>query len=78
MAPTTGETVRASSLAAAEAAAALLTLSSLPPSSLGLVLPPYNDFFIQADLSDVMLQLQCEYGEPPLVRILFDVSARQR
>ncbi|XP_076012856.1 voltage-dependent calcium channel subunit alpha-2/delta-2-like isoform X2 [Genypterus blacodes] len=26
--------------------------------SLGLVLPPYNEFFIQADLSDVMLQLQ--------------------
>lgn len=29
--------------------------------SLGLVLPPYNDYYIQADLSDVMLQLQCEY-----------------
>uniref|UniRef100_A0A8C2WZ72 Calcium voltage-gated channel auxiliary subunit alpha2delta 2 n=1 Tax=Cyclopterus lumpus TaxID=8103 RepID=A0A8C2WZ72_CYCLU len=26
--------------------------------SLGLVLPPYNEYFIQADLSDVMLQLQ--------------------
>ncbi|XP_068171783.1 voltage-dependent calcium channel subunit alpha-2/delta-2-like [Antennarius striatus] len=26
--------------------------------SLGLVLPPYNEFYIQADLSDVMLQLQ--------------------
>ncbi|TKS71373.1 Voltage-dependent calcium channel subunit alpha-2/delta-2 [Collichthys lucidus] len=26
--------------------------------SLGLVLPPYNEFFIKADLSDVMLQLQ--------------------
>uniref|UniRef100_A0A3B4UQB1 Calcium voltage-gated channel auxiliary subunit alpha2delta 2 n=1 Tax=Seriola dumerili TaxID=41447 RepID=A0A3B4UQB1_SERDU len=26
--------------------------------SLGLVLPPYNDYYIQADLSDVMLQLQ--------------------
>uniref|UniRef100_A0A8C4HRV1 VWFA domain-containing protein n=1 Tax=Dicentrarchus labrax TaxID=13489 RepID=A0A8C4HRV1_DICLA len=31
--------------------------------SLGLVLPPYNDYYIQADLSDVMLQLQCEYRE---------------
>lgn len=31
--------------------------------SLGLVLPPYNEFYIQADLSDVMLQLQCEYRE---------------
>ncbi|KAK3512490.1 hypothetical protein QTP70_014678 [Hemibagrus guttatus] len=26
--------------------------------SLGLVLPPYSDYYIQADLSDVMLQLQ--------------------
>uniref|UniRef100_A0A3P8T8H0 Calcium voltage-gated channel auxiliary subunit alpha2delta 2 n=1 Tax=Amphiprion percula TaxID=161767 RepID=A0A3P8T8H0_AMPPE len=26
--------------------------------SLGLVLPPYNEYYIQADLSDVMLQLQ--------------------
>uniref|UniRef100_A0AAQ5Y2F4 VWFA domain-containing protein n=1 Tax=Amphiprion ocellaris TaxID=80972 RepID=A0AAQ5Y2F4_AMPOC len=31
--------------------------------SLGLVLPPYNEYYIQADLSDVMLQLQCEYSE---------------
>uniref|UniRef100_A0A8C5A778 VWFA domain-containing protein n=1 Tax=Gadus morhua TaxID=8049 RepID=A0A8C5A778_GADMO len=30
--------------------------------SLGLVLPPYNEYYIQADLSDVMLQLQCEYS----------------
>lgn len=43
-----------------------------PPSShvfsfsLGLVLPPYNEFYIQADLSDVMLQLQCEYREARL------------
>lgn len=29
--------------------------------SLGLVLPPYNEYYIQADLSDVMLQLQCKY-----------------
>uniref|UniRef100_A0A8C6T9P7 Calcium channel, voltage-dependent, alpha 2/delta subunit 2b n=1 Tax=Neogobius melanostomus TaxID=47308 RepID=A0A8C6T9P7_9GOBI len=28
--------------------------------SLGLVLPPYNEYYIQADLSDVMLQLQCK------------------
>uniref|UniRef100_A0A8C1PUR0 Calcium channel, voltage-dependent, alpha 2/delta subunit 2b n=1 Tax=Cyprinus carpio TaxID=7962 RepID=A0A8C1PUR0_CYPCA len=28
--------------------------------SLGLVLPPYSEYYIQADLSDVMLQLQCE------------------
>uniref|UniRef100_A0A8C1XTK4 Calcium channel, voltage-dependent, alpha 2/delta subunit 2b n=1 Tax=Cyprinus carpio TaxID=7962 RepID=A0A8C1XTK4_CYPCA len=27
--------------------------------SLGLVLPPYSEYYIQADLSDVMLQLQC-------------------
>lgn len=31
--------------------------------SLGLVLPLYNEYYIQADLSDVMLQLQCEYRE---------------
>uniref|UniRef100_A0A674NSC3 Calcium channel, voltage-dependent, alpha 2/delta subunit 2b n=1 Tax=Takifugu rubripes TaxID=31033 RepID=A0A674NSC3_TAKRU len=31
--------------------------------SLGLVLPPYNEFYIQADLSDVMLQLQCDSFE---------------
>uniref|UniRef100_A0A669BL07 Calcium channel, voltage-dependent, alpha 2/delta subunit 2b n=1 Tax=Oreochromis niloticus TaxID=8128 RepID=A0A669BL07_ORENI len=31
--------------------------------SLGLVLPPYNEYYIKADLSDVMLQLQCEYIE---------------
>uniref|UniRef100_A0A8C2HG11 Calcium channel, voltage-dependent, alpha 2/delta subunit 2b n=1 Tax=Cyprinus carpio TaxID=7962 RepID=A0A8C2HG11_CYPCA len=29
--------------------------------SLGLVLPPYSEYYIQADLSDVMLQLQCEF-----------------
>uniref|UniRef100_A0AAY3ZZ34 VWFA domain-containing protein n=1 Tax=Denticeps clupeoides TaxID=299321 RepID=A0AAY3ZZ34_9TELE len=28
---------------------------------LGLVLPSYNEYYIQADLRDVMLQLQCEY-----------------
>uniref|UniRef100_A0A8C1PZB7 Calcium channel, voltage-dependent, alpha 2/delta subunit 2b n=1 Tax=Cyprinus carpio TaxID=7962 RepID=A0A8C1PZB7_CYPCA len=28
--------------------------------SLGLVLPPYSEYYIQADLSDVMLQLQCD------------------
>uniref|UniRef100_A0A8C1XSR7 Calcium channel, voltage-dependent, alpha 2/delta subunit 2b n=1 Tax=Cyprinus carpio TaxID=7962 RepID=A0A8C1XSR7_CYPCA len=28
---------------------------------LGLVLPPYSEYYIQADLSDVMLQLQCEF-----------------
>lgn len=43
----------------ADAAMSPLCLSYLA-SSLGLVLPPYNDFFIQADLSDVMVQLQCE------------------
>lgn len=48
-----------------------------PPSShvfsfsLGLVLPPYNEFYIQADLSDVMLQLQCEYREPGLSPFCF-------
>uniref|UniRef100_A0A3P9C5W9 Calcium voltage-gated channel auxiliary subunit alpha2delta 2 n=1 Tax=Maylandia zebra TaxID=106582 RepID=A0A3P9C5W9_9CICH len=31
--------------------------------SLGLVLPSYNEYYIKADLSDVMLQLQCEYTE---------------
>uniref|UniRef100_A0A3P8QFU0 VWFA domain-containing protein n=1 Tax=Astatotilapia calliptera TaxID=8154 RepID=A0A3P8QFU0_ASTCA len=31
--------------------------------SLGLVLPSYNEYYIKADLSDVMLQLQCEYME---------------
>uniref|UniRef100_A0A8C4HS29 VWFA domain-containing protein n=1 Tax=Dicentrarchus labrax TaxID=13489 RepID=A0A8C4HS29_DICLA len=39
--------------------------------SLGLVLPPYNDYYIQADLSDVMLQLQCEYREAELSRFCF-------
>lgn len=29
--------------------------------SLGLVLPPYSEDYLQADLSDVILQLQCEY-----------------
>lgn len=33
------------------------------PCSLGLVLPLYNEYYMQADLSDVMLQLQCEYRE---------------
>lgn len=48
-----------------------------PPSShvfsfsLGLVLPPYNEFYIQADLSDVMLQLQCEYREAGLSPFCF-------
>uniref|UniRef100_A0A3Q2PNP9 Calcium voltage-gated channel auxiliary subunit alpha2delta 2 n=1 Tax=Fundulus heteroclitus TaxID=8078 RepID=A0A3Q2PNP9_FUNHE len=28
--------------------------------NLGLVLPPYNEYYIQADLSDVMLQLQMQ------------------
>lgn len=56
-----------------------------PPSShvfsfsLGLVLPPYNEFYIQADLSDVMLQLQCEYrGRGRAFTILFHVDATQR
>jgi hypothetical protein len=40
-------------------------LGMLPPCSLGLVLPPYSEYYIQADLSDVMLQLQCEYHCPP-------------
>lgn len=43
----------------------LLLLESIrwdaAPCSLGLVLPPYNEYYIQADLSDVMLQLQCRY-----------------
>uniref|UniRef100_A0A674NHV5 Calcium channel, voltage-dependent, alpha 2/delta subunit 2b n=1 Tax=Takifugu rubripes TaxID=31033 RepID=A0A674NHV5_TAKRU len=40
-----------------EGSAQLSPVSSLA-CSLGLVLPPYNEFYIQADLSDVMLQLQ--------------------
>lgn len=45
-----------------EDSAQLSPVSSLA-CSLGLVLPPYNEFYIQADLSDVMLQLQCEYSQ---------------
>lgn len=39
--------------------------------SLGLVLPPYNEYYIQADLSDVMLQLQCEYQGDKAFQFLF-------
>lgn len=39
--------------------------------SLGLVLPPYNEYYIQADLSDVMVQLQCEYREAELSHFCF-------
>lgn len=44
--------------------------------SLGLVLPPYNEYFIQADLSDVMLQLQCEYRESCRDSVWWDATQR--
>uniref|UniRef100_A0A8C8F5H2 VWFA domain-containing protein n=1 Tax=Oncorhynchus tshawytscha TaxID=74940 RepID=A0A8C8F5H2_ONCTS len=36
----------------------LVSVGDAAPCSLGLVLPPYGEYYIQADLSDVMLQLQ--------------------
>uniref|UniRef100_A0A8C7F863 Calcium voltage-gated channel auxiliary subunit alpha2delta 2 n=1 Tax=Oncorhynchus kisutch TaxID=8019 RepID=A0A8C7F863_ONCKI len=36
----------------------LFSVGDAAPCSLGLVLPPYGEYYIQADLSDVMLQLQ--------------------
>lgn len=45
-----------------------LVFSSCAPSpSLGLVLPPYNEYYLRADLSDEMLQLQCEYDTHVLI-----------
>uniref|UniRef100_A0A3Q3G0W8 Calcium channel, voltage-dependent, alpha 2/delta subunit 2b n=1 Tax=Labrus bergylta TaxID=56723 RepID=A0A3Q3G0W8_9LABR len=38
--------------------------------SLGLVLPPYNEYFIQADLSDVMLQLQSSVSDTDMQSLL--------
>lgn len=51
----------------------LLTFScfNCTPCSLGLVLPPYSEDYLQADLSDVILQLQCEYTD-------FELSTAQK
>lgn len=39
---------------------ALHRLSALPLCSLGLVLPPYSTYYIQANLSDQILQVKCK------------------
>lgn len=39
---------------------ALHRLSALPFCSLGLVLPPYSTYYIQANLSDQILQVKCK------------------
>lgn len=42
--------------------------SSLPcPPSLGLVLPPYSTFYLQANLSDQILQVKCKWPGPCLL-----------
>lgn len=39
---------------------ALYQVSALPLHSLGLVLPPYSTYYIQANLSDQILQVKCK------------------
>lgn len=39
---------------------ALYQMSALPLHSLGLVLPPYSTYYIQANLSDQILQVKCK------------------
>ena len=39
---------------------ALHRLSAVPLRSLGLVLPPYSTYYIQANLSDQILQVKCK------------------
>lgn len=39
---------------------ALHQVSALPLHSLGLVLPPYSTYYIQANLSDQILQVKCK------------------
>lgn len=39
---------------------ALHQVSALPFHSLGLVLPPYSTYYIQANLSDQILQVKCK------------------
>lgn len=39
---------------------ALHCLSAFPLCSLGLVLPPYSTYYIQANLSDQILQVKCK------------------
>lgn len=43
-------------------------LHSSPPflPSLGLVLPPYSTFYLQANLSDQILQVKCKWPSPCL------------
>lgn len=39
---------------------------SFSPLSLGLVLPPYSTFYLQANLSDQILQVKCKWPGPCL------------
>lgn len=54
-----GEDCRAAHLSPAVTCAP----SALPPS-LGLVLPPYGTFYLQANLSDQILQVKCKWPAP--------------